>query len=218
MKLCNSVSPYAPMDETGEYFPSSNLVKEGYHGITMLLIFGRVNKTLYRRIYVFYIFIRIIFSFMLDFIKKISNEISRIFYRPKCSRYFSTLLILNSKFRIITVPQHSLPGQLIISITHVIATSTYPKLPQVCLKQPGTSQTKSSNSSHNFLLLTIQLGSHISGPQGPSFSFPHNFSNKVFSKINHCIRFSVVGIFHRANKSCPTIKMNPNPPIILAKL
>ena len=41
------------------------------------------------------ILIMIPFSFTRDSIDQISNKIPRIFPRPKFSRYFSTLLILN---------------------------------------------------------------------------------------------------------------------------
>ena len=56
------------------------------------------------------ILIRIPFSFTLDSIKQISNEIPRIVFCPQFSRYFSTLLILNPKFRITAVPQNSFIG------------------------------------------------------------------------------------------------------------
>ena len=51
------------------------------------------------------ILIRISFSYMRDSIHKISNKIPWIIFPPKFSRYFHTLLTLNSKFEITTVPQ-----------------------------------------------------------------------------------------------------------------
>ena len=56
------------------------------------------------------ILLRVPFSFRQDYIKQISNEIPRIVFCPQFSRYFSTLFILNPKFRITAEPQNSFTG------------------------------------------------------------------------------------------------------------
>ena len=52
--------------------------------------------------------IRIPLSFTLYFIEQISNEIIIVISRPNLSRFFYTLLFLNSKFKITTIPQIAL--------------------------------------------------------------------------------------------------------------
>ena len=54
------------------------------------------------------ILIRISFISVQDYIKKISNKIPIIFYHPKVSPYFHTLLISDSRFKITTIPQIAL--------------------------------------------------------------------------------------------------------------
>ena len=91
----------------------------------LILVWG------WRKHFMLDILIRISFIFIQDSIKKISNKIPWIVSHPKVSRYFSRLLILNSKSKNTTVPQtsvwdyHSLMEyQLVLNLDYPTYTSS----------------------------------------------------------------------------------------------
>ena len=95
------------------------------------------------------ILIRVPFSFTRGSIKKISNNIPRIFSLPNFPAIFLHWLSWISDSESPLYPNIAFWDNSQFSFTREIVTSNYPVLPQVCLKKLGTSQTKSSNSSGN---------------------------------------------------------------------
>ena len=83
------------------------------------------------------------------FTKNYCISSSRFYLFPcKIPLYKYQTIFLDSKSKITTVPQITLQDKLIIFIYSCNSNQYLPQPTQVCLKQLGTSQTKSSNSSY----------------------------------------------------------------------